>query len=135
MKLKRDILWFLTTLFAVCLAGIINRQGQNIVTEPIVSEHTASSLVTSQRQQPHEAVLTDAAGLYRICSSRPHRIVPTQGSRSNKRAQTLCFSFTGQSVAPPVLSLCDNRCRLTSAPFRLSASRDYYVIALRHIIR
>lgn len=134
MKLRRDVIWLVTALFAVCLAGMIHLQEQGIVLGQTPAEQVTSSLVTSRQQLPHEAVLTDAANLYRICSSRSRRVVPTQGSRS-KRTPTPGFSFVGQHVVKPLFSPHDGRCHLASAPLCLSASRDYYVIALRHILR
>ena len=125
---------FLTALCAVCLAVVTHWQGQDAVPGQNLSERTESSVVTPQQQQHHEATLTDATQLYRICSSRPQRILPTQGSRS-ERTLTPAFNFIRQHIVKPLHSYCDSRCRQESAPFCLSASCDYYVIALRHIIR
>ncbi len=131
---KRGFIWFLTALCAVYLAVVMHWQEQNVVPEQNLKERTESSLMTPQRQQPHEATLTDATQLYRICSSRPQRILPSQGSRS-ERTLTPAFNLIRQHIVKPLHSYYDSRCRLESAPFCLSASCDYYVIALRHIIR
>ncbi len=131
---KRGFILYLTALCAVCLTVVTHWQGQADVPEQKLSERAESSVMTPQRQQPHEATLTDATQLYRICSSRPQRILPSQGSRS-ERTQTPAFNFIRQHIVKPLHSYCDSRCRLESAPFCLSASCDYYVIALRHIIR
>ena len=130
---RHCFIWFLTALCAVCLAGVTLWQGQDAVPEQHLAERTGSTVVTPQRQQHHEATLTDATQLYRICSSRPQRILPTQGSRS-VRTLTPAFNLI-RHIAKPLHSYCDSRCRQESAPFCLSASCDYYVIALRHIIR
>lgn len=131
---KRSFIWFLTVLCAVCLAVVSHWQGQDIVPEQKPLECAESSVVTSQRQQPQEAVLTDATQLYRICSSRPQRTLSTQGSRT-ERTLTHTFHFFRQHIVKPLHSYFDSRCRQESAPFCLSSSCDYYVIALRHIIR
>ena len=131
---KRCSIWFLTALCAVCLTVVINWQELSVVPKQNHSEHTESSVMSPLRQQHHEATLTDATQLYRICSSRPQRILPTQGSR-NERTLTPTFSFVRQHIVKPLHSYFDSRCRLESAPFCLSASCLYYVIALRHIIR
>ena len=131
---RRGFLWFLTVLCAVCLAVVIHWQGQDVQPAENLTERTESSVVTPQRQQHHEATLTDATQLYRICSSRPQRILPTHGSRS-ERTLTPAFNLVGQHIVKPLHSYHDSRCRQESAPFCLSASCDYYVIALRHIIR
>ena len=36
------------------------------------------------QQHHHEATLTDASQLYRVCSSRPQRILPSQGSKTGR---------------------------------------------------
>ena len=131
---RSGFIGFLMALCAVCLAVVTHWQEQDVLSEQILTEHTESSVVTPQQQQHHEATLTDATQLYRICSSRPQRILPTQGSRSG-RTLTPAFNCVSQTIVKPLHSYHDSRCRLESAPFCLSASSDYYVIALRHIIR
>ena len=131
---KHCFIGFLTLLCAVCLAVVTHWQGQDVVHEQNLSERTESSVVSPRKQQHHEATLTDATQLYRICSSRPQRILPSQGSRS-ERTQKPAFNFIRQHIAKPLHSHHDSRCRQESAPFCLSTSCDYYVIALRHIIR
>ncbi len=135
-EMRRTLLTMgiLTALCALCLTVLLNRQTQGGPTVAESCQHRESSVVSPQHQQHHEATLTDATLLYRICSSRPQRILPTQGSR-NERTLTLSFYTVGQHFFKPLHSYFDSRCRLESAPFCLSASSDYYVIALRHIIR
>lgn len=131
---RRSFIWVLTALCAVCLAVVTHWQGQDVVPEQKLSDRTESSIRTTQRQLPHEATLADAIQLYRICSSRPQRVLPTQGSR-NERTQTPISNLVRRYIVKPLHSYYDSRCRLETAPFRLSASCDYYVFALRHIIR
>ena len=134
MRVKRRFIWFFAALCVVFLTVAINCQEQDAMPAPIPSERTESAVVTPQRQHHHEATLTDASRLYRICSSRPQRIQPTQGSRFG-RTLTPSFSMARLRFVKPLHSYFDSRCRMESAPFCLSASCDYYVIALRHIIR
>ena len=91
--------------------------------------------MTPLQQHHHEATLTDASQLYRVCSSRPQRILPSQGSKT-ERTITLFGNFAlRQHIVKHFNSYYDSRSRQETAPFCMSASRDYYVIALRHIIR
>ena len=160
MTRKRSFIWFLAALCAVSLAVVTHWQEQDVVPEQNVFdkpneqneacintamarkrrmksnvfERTESSVVTRQHSQPHEATLTDATLLYRICSSRPQRILPLQGSRSVRTLPSASYVGSRHFVGP-LHSYFDSRCRLESAPFCLSSPCDYYVIALRHIIR
>ena len=134
MKRWRDLIWLLAVLFAVSLAVPTNWQGRDVVSAYHLQEPCEASVVIPRRHHHHEATLTDASQLYRICSSRPQRILPAQGSR-NGRALSSSSCIARQHIVKPLHSYYDSRCRLESAPFCLSASCDYYVIALRHIIR
>ena len=132
MKQKQGFIYILMAFCAVCLAVVKNLPSEDVMSESI-PKHIESSLTSSRQQQPHEATLSDAAQLYRICSSRPLRILPTLGSRSKRIVSP--FSHPAlQCFVKPLHSYFDSRCRMETAPFRLPASCDYYVIALRHII-
>ena len=135
MKRKRSFIWLLTALFAVCLTVLQNWQEQETVSLQSLQERTESSVITPQRQQPHEATLTDASQLYRVCSSRPQRILPSQGQKTERTITPFGSSAQRQHIVKRLYSHYDSRCRKETAPFCMSASCDYYVIALRHIIR
>ena len=92
-----------------------------------------AEVMIPQDNRHHEATLTDATSLYRVCSSRPQRLLPTQGSKT-ERTTNPC-SFVRNHIVKPLQFLHDSRRRQETAPFCLSASCLYYVIALRHIIR
>ena len=135
MKRKRSFIWLLTALFAVCLTVLQNWQEQETVSLQSLQERTESSVITPQRQQPHEATLTDASQLYRVCSSRPQRILPSQGPKTERTIPPFGGFAQRQHIVKRLYSHYDSRCRKETAPFCMSASCDYYVIALRHIIR
>lgn len=134
MRRKHGFVWLLAALIAVCLTVLMNGQEGETVAQQDQQKQSESSVIAPQQQQPHEATLTDATQLYRVCSSRPQRILPTQGAR-NERTLTPAIRLVRQYILKPLHSYHDSRCRIESAPFSLSASCDYYVIALRHIIR
>lgn len=134
MRRKHSFVWIITALIAVCLTVLVDGQEQEAVSRQSLPEQSESSVMVPRQQQPHEATLTDATQLYRVCTSRPQRLLPTQGSRS-ERFLTPAARLVRQYILKPLHSHHDSRCRMESAPFALSASRDYYVIALRHIIR
>ncbi|MBP5386671.1 MAG: hypothetical protein J6Y97_04700 [Prevotella sp.] len=114
---------------------MMNWQDQNIVSSQSLQKHTESSVIIPQRHQPHEATLTDASQLYRVCSSRPQRILPPQGPKTERTITPFDNFVQRQHIVKHLYSHYDSRCRKEAAPFCMSASCDYYVIALRHIIR
>ena len=124
----------MAALSALLLTVLLNWQGEDSVPQQEATRQPHTAVVTPQKQHHREATLTDASQLYRICSSRPQRINPTQGGKTN-RTTNMCGGVVRRHIVKPFKSFHDSRCRLETAPFCLSASRDYYVIALRHIIR
>ena len=89
--------------------------------------------VKPRNDSRHEATLTDASTLYRVCSSRPQRLIPSHGSKTERTVHP--SGCVRRHIVKPLQSVYDSRRRLETAPFCLSASCLYYVIALRHIIR
>ena len=70
----------LTVLCAVCLTVLLNWQSKDDALAGTPLLPTESTVMIPQQQHHHEAMLTDASQIYRICSSRPQRILPSQGS-------------------------------------------------------
>ena len=136
-RMRRTLLTrgILSALCAVCLTVLLNWQNHSDATAAEICQHRESSVVTPQRQQHHEATLTDASQLYRVCSSRPQRILSSQGSKTERTVTPFGNPALRQHIVKHLHSYNDSRCRLETAPFCMSASSDYYVIALRHIIR
>ena len=122
-------------LCAVCLTVLLNWQSKDGVAANESFQQVESSVVTQRSQHHQEATLTDASQLYRICSSRPQRILPVQGAKTDRTVNTFGNFAIRQHRVKPLYSYHDSRCRLETAPFCMPASSDYYVIALRHIIR
>ena len=132
MRQPLHILRTLAALSVVCLAVLLNlRTGRSVSTEESLGQW--KSALTAQTLHVPEATLSEAAQLYRICSSRPQRIVSTHGSGSERTPGSL-GSLARRHHVPHLQSHYDGRCRSETAPFCTSASRHYYVIALRHIL-
>ena len=125
----------LTVLCAVCLTVLLNWQSKDDALAGIALQPMESTVMVPLQQHHHEATLTDASQIYRICSSRPQRVLPTQGAKTERTVTPFGSFANRQHQVTPLYSYYDSRCRLETAPFCLSASCDYYVIALRHIIR
>ena len=125
----------LTALCAVCLTVLLNWQNHNDAAVTEFYQHRQSSVLAPQHQHQQEATLTDASQIYRICSSRPQRVLPTQGAKAERTITPFGSFAVRQHILTHLYSYYDSRCRRETAPFCMSASCDYYVIALRHIIR
>lgn len=80
---------------------------------------------------PPAAILQNNRLSFRIFQVRPQRLIPSQGCTYNR--------LTGRqpiSIFKKFINLRhDGRRRQETSPFRTFASSDYYVIALRHIVR
>ena len=125
----------LTVLCAVCLTVLLNWQSKDDALAGIALQPMESTVMVPLQQHHHEATLTDASQIYRVCSSRPQRILPSQGSRTERTITPFGNLALRQHIVKHLYTCYDSRCRQETAPFCMSASCDYYVIALRHIIR
>ena len=125
----------LMALVVVLLTVVINWQESNLAVEQQADQdhRYAEAQMSAPKRHHHEATLTDATSLYRVCSSRPQRLLPTHGSKTERTASPC--GYVRRNIVKPLHFLHDSRRRMETAPFCLSASCIYYVIALRHIIR
>lgn len=124
----------LIPILIVVLSVLSNWHGAICVQTEQVQGSIEASVVTPHDDRHHEATLTDASSLYRVCSSRPQRILPN--SFGSKYERTFRLSdLARRYIVKPLKRFHDSRRRLETAPFSLAASCDYYVLALRHIIR
>ena len=129
------MLRMLTALCAVCLTVLMNWQSNDDALAEIPLQPTESTVMVPLQKHHHEATLTDATQLYRVCSSRPQRILPSQGSKTERTITPFSNFALRQHIVKHFNSYYDGRCGKETTPFCMSASCDYYVIALRHIIR
>ena len=125
----------LTVLCAVCLTVLLNWQSKDDALAGIALQPMESTVMVPLQKHHHEATLTDATQLYRVCSSRPQRILPSQGSKTERTITPFGNLALRQHIVKNLYTYYDSRCRQETAPFCMSASCDYYVIALRYIIR
>lgn len=86
--------------------------------------------ISNKEEQKPMAAFNGIENAMRICATQPQRLLPSQGSAPEKASAR---SLSSRNT----ILLCNfqNYClRQESAPFRSPVSREYYVIALRHII-
>ena len=135
MSILARLARMLMALAVVLLTVVINWQGSDLASDRQADQDLryAEAQMSAPKHHHHEATLTDATSLYRVCSSRPQRLLPTHGSKTERTASPC--GFVRRNIVKPLHFLHDSRRRLETAPYCLSASCLYYVIALRHIIR
>jgi len=91
------------------------------------AEHRVGSELKNATNK--EAVLTNTRDSYRVCNSRPQRLLTSVGSHVRQYGK---ISF--QSKFHLLKSyLSDDKSRAETAPFSSSASCAYYVFALRRL--
>ena len=100
---------------------------------PSTSESNGSLKETGVNDPaPSVAIIRDTRDAFRINHVRPQRLVPTQGNAGKR----LLGKHPLFSINQRIIHLRhDGRRRLETSPFRTYVSSDYYVIALRHIVR
>ena len=91
------------------------------------------TLCDGSKKEHHRAVATfdDATSSLRLCLTRPSRLLPNTGPSPCKHSVRIPASLSAKTLST---SLNCRLCRREATPFPATVSRDYYVIALRHIL-
>ena len=98
---------------------------------PHVCQQKATGL-TERNTAPFTAVLSEPSAPNRFANSRPQRILPVNASAGGRYHGKLpVFSKYYQQK----MLIYHGKPRQERSPFRVVVAGDYYVIALRHIIR
>ena len=87
--------------------------------------------ISQKEDQRSVAVFEDTMNTMRICLTRPQRLLPSHGAAPGK---TQVRSMESRRYTTPLCNYQIRSTRQESTPFQSSVSRNYYVIALRHII-
>lgn len=96
-------------------------------------EHRDKPRVSDARTLDHEAsgaVITESQNMLRVCNNRPQRVPSLPGSKP-----TQASSHTSLPLLKNLHLFLDKRLRLEITPFSTSSACDYYVYALRHLLR
>ena len=101
----------LTVLCAVCLTVLLNWQSKDDALAGIALQPMESTVMVPLQQHHHEATLTDASQIYRVCSSRPQRILPSQGSKTGRTITPFGNFAVRQHIVKHFNSYYDSRCR------------------------
>lgn len=81
------------------------------------------------KENTHDAILTDASSVYRICNGRPQRILPNWFSPRGHHSKLPYFNNFSFNL---LKSIC-GQIRNDTAPIHFDVANKYYVICLRHL--
>ena len=97
----------------------------------------ASVAKVTPHQQEQDAQLEDASNAaYRVCSSRPQRLLPSGNIHGNPSASSrlLIHRIRFLSSLLSVIEGAKEPFRQETAPIHFDVASKYYVICLRHLI-
>ena len=133
MKRILPLIIILLTVFLGCTGKIMQTEALSTAEDVVALQRgKLASITDTQHGRRNEATLNDARSIYRLCNTRPQRLLPTHGSTSGKSTGRLLAAR--RLNVKPLSSLYDGRRRLETSPFYSSASCDYYVFALRRLL-
>ena len=132
-EMKR--LWLLLLLTALLMGCEHSRTDSAEVLSGTAAK-AAAQLCDHDRDSRHrpEAMLSDATNLYRLCNTRPQRLMPSHVAKQ-ERTQGKTPGVGILKCRTSKTRFFDGRVRTETSPFCVVVSRDYYVIALRRILR
>ena len=130
MKRLLPLLLILVSLLTGCQQGT---EVAAVIKEATKAE-TSSCVQPSNESQRQAALITDASDVYRVCSSRPQWLLPSQSAKQERGTGKTSGCQPFHSHRSHQKHFCRTG-RTESAPFCFVASRDYYIIALRRILR
>lgn len=118
--IKIWFLWLVLVLGCATEAGAREQKARDTLTD-----------ATALPLKADGALITDAHDIYRICNSRPVRLINGQGPKPHKQNS---HNATVSQKTKTLFNRYDGVRRLPSAPFRRCAPCDYFVFALRRIL-
>ena len=112
--------------------------GYGEVSAASYTSHTKDGLTkVTPHQQEQDAQLEDASNAaYRVCSSRPQRLLPSGNIHGNPSASSrlLTYRIRFLSSLLSVIEGAKEPFRQETAPIHFDVASKYYVICLRHLI-
>lgn len=117
--------------FGVCQAT--TNGAERLTEQPSKDKKDIAWTVRPSDERRDQAMLSDTRIWYRLCHTRPQRLAPVYGVGHGKPHGKPSLAI--RQKVKPLKAFHDRRRKAESLPLRLVASCDYYVIALRHILR
>lgn len=122
----------------VSAASVSLSHQDSLIVETADATHNKDRLAkVTPHQQEQEAQLEDASNAaYRVCSSRPQRLLPSGNIHGNPSANSRLLTHRIRFLSS-LLSAIDGAMepfRQETAPIHFDVASKYYVICLRHLI-
>ena len=122
----------------VSAASVSLSHQDSLIVETADATHNKDRLAkVTPHQQEQEAQLEDASNAaYRVCSSRPQRLLPSGNIHGNPSANSRLLTYRIRFLSS-LLSAIDGAMepfRQETAPIHFDVASKYYVICLRHLI-
>ena len=141
-QLILHIIFLMSMVFAgygeVSAASVSLSHQDSLIVETADATHNKDRLAkVTPHQQEQEAQLEDASNAaYRVCSSRPQRLLPSGNIHGNPSANSRLLTHRIRFLSS-LLSAIDGAMepfRQETAPIHFDVTSKYYVICLRHLI-
>ena len=141
-QLILHIIFLMSMVFAgygeVSAASVSLSHQDSLIVETADATHNKDRLAkVTPHQQEQEAQLEDASNAaYRICSSRPQRLLPSGNIHGNPSANSRLLTHRIRFLSS-LLSVIEGAMepfRQETAPIHFDVASKYYVICLRHLI-
>ena len=141
-QLILHIIFLMSMVFAgfgeVSAASVSLSHQDSLIVETADATHNKDRLAkVTPHQQEQEAQLEDASNAaYRVCSSRPQRLLPSGNIHGNPSASSrlLTHRIRFLSSLLSVIEGAKEPFRQETAPIHFDVASKYYVICLRHLI-
>ena len=136
------IIFLMSMVFAgygeVSAASVSLSHQDSLAVEAADAAHKKDRLAkVTPHQQEQDAQLEDASNAaYRVCSSRPQRLLPSGNIHGNPSASSrlLTHRIRFLSSLLSVIEGAKEPFRQETAPIHFDVASKYYVICLRHLI-
>ena len=136
------IIFLMSMVFAgygeVSAASVSLSHQDSLAVEAADAAHKKDRLAkVTPHQQEQDAQLEDASNAaYRVCSSRPQRLLPSGNIHGNPSASSrlLIHRIRFLSSLLSVIEGAKEPFRQETAPIHFDVASKYYVICLRHLI-
>jgi hypothetical protein len=141
-QLILHIIFLMSMVFAgygeVSAASVSLSHQDSLIVETADATHNKDRLAkVTPHQQEQEAQLEDASNAaYRVCSSRPQRLLPSGNIHGNPSANSRLLTHRIRFLSS-LLSVIEGAMepfRQETAPIHFDVASKYYVICLRHLI-